>query len=209
MSRPPDEDPPNTRVERLFDANEHSPTIPPDAGTTFADAEEITKVETPVPQRQPEARKETKAITLGDIWDALGKLTETVSSLDAGVKGLWFEAQAVRGDMRQGYENMASELSALRADMNTGINGARSLIGAHATALERVAKDVGLMREQHESFGAAVSALPPRLAAIEDRGAESLRLSCAAFDVAVHNEIPDDELQACETIVAAARRAAR
>jgi hypothetical protein len=186
VSLPPHEDgPPGIEGPKLFDANEERPTVnPPD----FDPREEETNPAIPAVLPQ---RKETRQITLGDVMDAIGKLNERVSSIDAGLAAGWSEIQALRGDM------------------NVGFDGQRDLFRALHGVTNQIARDVGLIREQTDSALGAVSKLPPRLEAIEQRGAESLRLSCAAFDVAIHNEIPDDELQACETIVAAARRAAR
>lgn len=95
------------------------------------------------------------------------------------------------------------EIAAIRADMRTGFDGQGEQIG-------RMAKDVGLLREQASSALGAINALPPRLTAIEtkldeaaDSAEKSLNIACVTWLQVTGGEVDEQRHEHAKQIVVA------
>jgi hypothetical protein len=141
VSLPPDEDPPNTRVERLFDANEHQATIPPDAATGFAGPDEVTKTDL----KTPAPKFETQVLA------ALERLESKVEAAGRTATGAWDELGALRGDMRTAFDahrtaiaRLDAKLDHLRSDLQLWLFG--------DTHRHGIAQEVGFSRVRLDSL---------------------------------------------------------
>lgn len=164
MSRPPDEDPPNTRVERLFDANEHRLTTPPPEAYG---PEEITKVATPAPQR-----RDTPPPTVdSQILAMLQRIETKVDAIDRGLMAAW------------------GELGAVRADMNLGFDTLRAIIQGDGSPTSRaLAPRLELVAQQADSALAAITKLAPKVEDAATAALEASKLAQLAYDRIMHPE---------------------
>jgi len=78
------------------------------------------------------------------------------------------------------------ELAALRADTRQGFELQRGQI-------DRIARDVGLLREQASSALGAINVLPPRLTAIEDGLEKCLNVACVTWVQVTGGEVDEQQ----------------
>lgn len=139
----------------------------------------------------PPAEIKTPPPTLeSEIMAALLRIEKHVRALDIGL--------ATTND----------ELSALRADMNTGFDAVRTmLIGDGTEESKAIAQEVGRLRDRVGGALGAINALPPRLTAIEtklDEVAEasddSLHMACTTWLQVTGDEVDEHRLKRTKEI---------
>lgn len=121
----------------------------------------------------PEDRKETRALTLGDVFDAISRVEEKVDGISSRLSALELRLEAVdRGLVALNNEG----LEALRADMNTGFEFAQKIASGHHQDVKTwlfgegpppgLAREVGELRGSSQSALAAISKLTSLYGAI-------------------------------------------
>lgn len=131
----------------------------------------------------PAERKTNPPTPEADIMAALLRIEGKVNAIDRGLLAANDELAAIRADMRMGFEGQGQQIG-------------------------RLARDVGLLREQADSALAAINVLPPRLTAIEskleDIGAEtekSLNVACGSWLQITGGAVDEQQLQHVKQIV--------